>query len=51
MKCLNCNKDITALHTFTRKVYCSRECEEKYIKNNDELFPKGFENVFGKFSN
>ena len=31
MKCKNCSVDITNLLYFTKKPFCSKECEDKYM--------------------
>lgn len=34
MKCGVCDKDITAMNTFTGKKYCSKKCEDKAKKKD-----------------
>lgn len=42
MKCRICRKDITSIYFFTKKPYCSKECEKK-----DETYSEG-EDIFKK---
>ena len=47
MKCKKCGKDITSLYFFTRKEYCSEQCEKKKRPPDPDL-PPGWGSVFGQ---
>ena len=48
MKCSNCNKDISAMHFFTKKYFCSKKCENSYNEKYKGDLPTGWRELFGK---